>query len=398
MFLTVAGDNSRSLNINGKFYSPLIDTMQEVMESAGISTLSIARIISKIKGDKSFGRVYAPDGQFARALIQKRLISLFTKAYPYSSFEEKTWVNILRKTGCKAVLAINPSRELCVACRNESVWVADIQHGLISEQHPWYSKECRGLDPIEFLPNEFLVWDKGSAMVLSSWIPKASSRIRIIGHPWVSRFGEIVKDDNFISYLHEKYMLLEVNKISRTVLISLSWGRLESEGEFLPRGLMCIIKRKELNIRWLVRLHPNQVMGFSSREGRLFREFFKKELVGFVEWELATEAPLPLVLKNCTLHITWHSSVVLEAAMCGVKSAILDPLFRIESKKNTGSIKYFHDQGIIDYINDDENTIEAWISQNLSRSKRFILNTQNPDYLTLIYDLKKLCINKATKE
>src|SRR5690606_892107 len=133
--LTVAGDNSRSVLYRGKYYAPLIDTISDALAARGVRTLSIARIISTIKNERSYGAVYAPDGAFARALVEKKLKSRFRRsAYPFSARERRVWERILDATQATKVVAIQPSRELCVACRDRGVWVADLQHGR-SEEH-----------------------------------------------------------------------------------------------------------------------------------------------------------------------------------------------------------------------------------------------------------------------
>ena len=43
--------------------------------------------------------------------------------------------------------------------QQKGVKVADLQHGVIAESHPWYGAKWRGLEPDNWSPN-YLVWDK----------------------------------------------------------------------------------------------------------------------------------------------------------------------------------------------------------------------------------------------
>ena len=140
--LTVAHDIDRSYLYKGKYYAPLINTIEDDLKERGVSSVSFARIISEIKGDKSHGTVYSPEGSFARALISKKVSSFFRKEkYPYSKAEEKVWAKIISKVQPKHILAIMPSRELCKVAHEKGIWVADVQHGIIADEHPWYGRE-----------------------------------------------------------------------------------------------------------------------------------------------------------------------------------------------------------------------------------------------------------------
>ena len=46
--LSVAHDNDRSLLHKGRYYSPLIDTIEDDLAAAGVRCVSVARIISAI--------------------------------------------------------------------------------------------------------------------------------------------------------------------------------------------------------------------------------------------------------------------------------------------------------------------------------------------------------------
>src|SRR5687767_8476343 len=86
--LTLAHDIDRSLLLDGKYYSPLVDTVEDDLRPYAIRCVSIARIISTVKGDLSYGNVHSPEGAFARALLCKRLKGLFSRGrYPFSRME-----------------------------------------------------------------------------------------------------------------------------------------------------------------------------------------------------------------------------------------------------------------------------------------------------------------------
>jgi hypothetical protein len=388
--LTIATDDSRSFLHNGKYYSPLIDTLEDDLADVGISCISVARILSNFKGSLSYGKVYAPDGGFARALVQKRLIGLVRRrGYPYSPWEEKVWGNILDSTGARNVVGIQPSRELCVACHRRGVWVADMQHGVIADLHPWYGQDFRQQDPIEYLPSAFLCWDEGSADVIRKWAQPKGVATLAIGNRWLARFATKSRQDRLIRELAQAY---EANGIRldqrKTILLSLSWGQVDIPNGFIVEGLEAAIRNSSHEYRWLIRLHQNQVAGFAKDEKIRFTEYFNRRLRGHAEWEAVTKAPLPFILEMTDLHISWASSVCIEAAQMGIRSALLNPSLRSDK-----AAKYFEPQqrsGMVDLLEGTEPRISAWIRANIgSKRTREAFNAFDATYRDLIARLSR---------
>ena len=365
--VSIAHDNDRSLLHNGKHYSPLIDTMEDDLAGLGIHCLSVARIISAIKGDLAYGNVVSPEGRFARALVQKRLSALLNRGrYPYSSMEERAWGSVLDRTGARKVFGILPSRELCVACHKRGVWVADVQHGVIADTHPWYGEAFRSVDPPSQVPDAFLCWDPGSAEVIGKWAHAKGSVTRTIGNRWLARFVAPTADDSLVRELTAKFARPSPADGRKTILLALSWGEVDIPNRFVADGLEAAIKKTAQRFRWLIRLHPNQLKGFATDEGPQFFDYFEKQLKGCAEWEFATHAPLPLVLREVDLHVSWWSSVCIEAAQMGIRSALLSPRLRDE---NVDYYTYYRNAGLIDLIDEAEPSIVDWIERNLD-SKR----------------------------
>lgn len=362
--LTVAHDNDRSFFYDSKWYSPLMDTIEDDLHARGVSCVSVARVISRIKGDLAYADVHSPEGAFARALVSKRLQGVLRPGrYAYSVAEERVWQQILDQTGAKKVLAIQPSRELCVACRRSGVWVADVQHGVISETHPWYGVKFRGSDPVEWLPNAFLCWDAGSAEVIDVWADGENVKTIITGNRWLVRFVRNLPEDRLVSALTDASSRFHFKADPRpTILVSFSWGEINIPNGFMVDEVVDAIHATSSDYRWLVRLHPNQLNGFATQEGRRFGDFFKNRLEGHVEWELPTRSPLPLVLQHVDLHIAWNSSVVIEAAQMGIRSALLDPRLR-DPNQLGDSYSYYRNVGMIDFV--DAKTTQKWLSTNI---------------------------------
>jgi hypothetical protein len=366
--LTLAHDNDRSFLHEGKWYSPLIDTIEDDLRARGATCLSVARIISRIKGDLAYGHVVSPEGAFARALVLKRLLGrLRPAAYPFSGMEEAIWGEILDQSGVRKVLGIQPSRELCVACHKRGIWVADVQHGVIGESHPWYGQRFRGEEPPEYLPSAFLVWDKGSQTVIDMWAKTKGASTIVTGNRWVARFLRPRKDDALVGPLLTHYAGRRLNPQRKpSVLVALSWGEVNIPNGFMVDDLISVIRETAGDYYWSVRLHPNQLNGFATHEGRNFTRFFQEKLEGHVEWEVATRSPLPLALLHADLLVSWNSSSAIEASQMGVRSALLDPRLR-----GDGSLRdyyrYYRDEGMIDTIDANHDVIGRWLAEHSAR-------------------------------
>jgi hypothetical protein len=362
--LTVAHDCDRYLLHKGKYYSPLIGTLEDDLDRKGVRCLSIARIISRFKGDRAYGNVHSPEGRFARALIHKRLSSLFRSGYPYSRMEEAIWGDILDATKVRKVVGILPSRELCVACRKRGIWVADVQHGVIADSHPWYGERFRRDEPVEYAPNAFLCWDPGTQEVIDRWAVGKGISTLVTGNRWVARFLRPSPDDILVQELSRAYEAHGINSERKpSLLVTLAWGVRNIPNGFMVDALRDVIRSTSQRYHWSVRLHPNAVNGFASHEGRRFPEFYRNNLQGCVESEVASHTPLPIILTHSDLHISWGSSVSIEAAQLGIRSVLLDPYF--QSPEYADYYGYYRRVGMIDFVEATEVNIQKWIDANL---------------------------------
>ena len=280
--------------------------------------------------------------------------------------EEKIWADILENTQARKVIAILPSRELCVVCRSRNIWIADVQHGVIAHKHPWYGAALRSKDPIKFLPNSFLLWDQGSADVITTWADPLNVDVKIIGNRWLARFILQNKDDKLVATTNSEFKkYLNKEKDPRPIiLVTLSWSQEGVANGIIADSIINIIQKTHSKYRWLLRLHSNQITGFASNEFKQFLAIYKNELDTFCEWEIPTKTALPAVLLNTDLHITWHSSVVMEAAQYGIRSATLDP--RLLAEFSNDYFEYHKKLGYIDFIVNEELIIEKWIEENIA--------------------------------
>jgi hypothetical protein len=68
------------------------------------------------------------------------------------------------------------------------------------------------------------------------------------------------------------------------------------------------------------------------------------------------------VLRQVDLHVSWWSSVAIEAAQVGIRSALLNPRLRDD---NADYYTHYRDAGLIDFVSDTQAAIAGWIERNL---------------------------------
>ena len=213
---------------------------------------------------------------------------------------------------------------MCAACKERGIWVADLQHGVIADAHPWYGEGFRASDPEAWIPNAFLVWDEGSADVVNKWAPQSGATIELIGNPWVDRFRRRADDDVIYQELLSQYPMRNNGKPN--ALVSLSWDSYNIDNGFIHPALEAYILETIDIYNWSFRLHPNQIQGFATDEGDEFVKYFNATYpLGSIDWQTASMMPLPLLLSRTNYHVTWCSSVCMEAAYFGIRSLLMDP-------------------------------------------------------------------------
>ncbi len=345
----------------GREYCHLLDSIKEELNIRGLTSLTVLSPFSSLKGFPQF------HGAISRARLMHNMRYLFSKKFLCDGthnnlYEVNVWKNILQKTKVRQVIAIQPEMYLCKAGHDLGISVSDMQHGVIADEHPGYGERWLKSYHKDLLPSSYFCWDQDSANVINKWANAKGIVTYVIGNPWFIRFMNPKPTDALVAYFKNQSPALDRSK--PTILVSLQWGmesvpdrHLFSE-DIIPHALKdCILKTKN-DINWLIRLHPIQCCG--EEKTRIFRYFqlnFTDDLFNFSKQ--ITDLPLPSVLKMVDLHVTYSSSVVIEASWFGIPSLLLDAEFSrglmqsyYQSERKSGIIEIIpcEYQGIMDWI------------------------------------------------
>lgn len=397
--LLVRHDNDCGYTYHGKAYGQLIDSIGELFEQNDLFVQSIATSQSYILSDDAFFKPVSY--RYSHSLITVsgylRKILGFQKGEKWIAKERvKLWDEILKLSKTECVIGIQPDEYLCRACREINIPVYDLQHGVISDDHPWYGEEYRVDTPIEMLPTGFLCWDDQSVATLSRWAVQKGIQVVKIGNPWFLRFMKADPDDELVQ---EAILTSGIQTCSKpTILISLQWG-MKDHFQDVPNGIMVdaletVILDTFNTYNWVLRLHPVQLR--DKNELELARSYlistFGSEITN--KWINDSFLPLPFTLRKVDLHITYASTIVIEAAWGGIRSGILNP--RIKDADGFESY-YVHERslGIASVLPHDPEIIKQWIEDTLTKGRAEpTMDTTGEELDAFVNEIVERCKNR----
>jgi hypothetical protein len=368
--LLVRGDVDCGYTFRSKAYSPLLDSMGELLSARGLRVSAVALPYARLVGDlarfspASYNRAAAATAWLGTVA---RLGGSGVRDRWIARRNEKQWTDILSVSRPRYIIGINPQTVLCRVARRMGIATYDLQHGVIASGNYWYDERGRDDFDRRDLPTGILCWDEPSAAALRHWAGKAGVDVQVIGNPWFSRFLRPQHDDALVQ---EEMSAAHWPHTDRpTIVVSLQWGI----GTFhypqpgfngvMVDALEAAIRTTADRYDWLLRLHPIQMQG---REQAAVEQYLRGAFGGLdgVEWRHSSRMALPLVLSRAALHITDCSSVVIEAGWLGVKSALLNA--KLSSGQPFENVyTYERSVGLADLVPRDAQGIRDWIARNL---------------------------------
>jgi hypothetical protein len=367
--LYISRDSDRPFIFDGRYYSPLIDSLRIDLQKFNFQSLSMALPYSTKIHDETFGMVLQFNLAYLIAELNDKLISiLFCKQS--RRYRSEFWKKILKLTSARIVISIHPNRDLIVVCRNLNIGVYDLQHGVISGEN-YYSKRVWEVDSKKIVFPDFLLWDQSSEIKLKKLLAPYSPSFYIIGNPWIRRLSSKTGNDIFIDNLKLEFEKKITKK--HCILLTLQYGKgIIGIEDTINDYLIDIIHALRLDCQWLIKLHPAQCTGREYEYAILFLKNKFKNLSDVVEWDATSKLPLPILMQISTLHITFNSGSAIEAYKMGLNTGLLDR--RSELMKS-----WFGDYmkcGLIEILPENKLKFISWIYK---KSKRVSFNEKSVD-------------------
>jgi len=372
--LLVRHDGDCGYSFKEKAYAPLLDSFGDLCLARGLTTRSVATPYSKLINTHAYNSPVSYNRTSLIILLLSKMVRIIrgrTKEIDWANDRQALlWCRILEKAKPRYVVGIQPNVGLCRAGKVKGVYVYDLQHGLIADSHPWYGKKERIDTPRRDLPDGFLCWDEVSAATLYKWTPRKGIKVKIIGNPWFLRFLYTNPNDLLVQEVLSAERIYRNNRPA--IMVSLQWGmdhyyKYSAFNGVMADALEKVILETADYYNWLIRLHPVQIHGAEKEttQSYLMRTFGHLKTV---EFRMCSDLPLPVVLQQVDLHITDNSSVVIEAAWVGIRSACLNVHYGLGG---SGENLFANERslGMAEMLPKNADIIKQWIANTLAKGK-----------------------------
>ena len=332
-------DNSRPILIDGKYHSPLIDSINVKLKNYSNYTLALP--FSKYSGRKSSGNTinlnfYIIICLFRRLLTNGSISLKNLKNDPLIKF----YGYLFNKLNLKIIFGIQPSTEMCIAAKLAKIKIIDIQHGIITidEENGYYSPKQRSQINNKGWPDYIFCRNKQSFNEVLKL--KEYTKPLIISNLNKFFFNKIysIKQEDIVFKTKRKTFLFTFQPVYESE--SFSSKNLHHKIIF-PTALLKLILNSNYN--FILKLHPSQIQN---------KNLFKLHMTAFnnlfsecnnVDFIISNKEPLEYSLLNSDIHITYNSASLFDAVDYGLKTILLDDdLSRLNS--------YYGELMISDYV------------------------------------------------
>jgi len=320
-------DANRSLEVEGRLFSPIIDSLEPDLLAAGLKVDRLASFGSVLSENKAYGSPRLFNRMWLFFILRRKALAwiarLFGKKSDTSGLRTP-YARVLEKTKCRCVIVIGANELLVRAARERGVRVIEVLHGIGYTPIPWGWEQ---LNDASF-PMGVLSLDSVSTKTFRQ-LESRGVETRQVEHPWYRRFNESI-ESRLPSQLLEK---VKAGNYAKCILVSLAWGydgEVSETSGILPNGVISeelveAIRNTKGSVFWFLRLHPLQMRNkFQYRRHiKLVNSIVEEN--SNTESAISSTCELRAILDHCTGHITMCSNTSYEAAYMGVNTLLMCP-------------------------------------------------------------------------
>lgn len=364
--LYLARDTDRHFVYNGFYFSPIIDSLKLILDEAGLTGTSMGLPYSQ-KTTQAYGRVMKFNRSYLKAEVYDILGSVLYNSRKKDFYKKRFWEKIIMISDVKTVIGIQPDKILVSVCKRAGIDIYDLQHGVIFGDG-YYQKQY--WEETTNMPG-FLLWDQESFSALNTTLDPFSAFSYVIGNLWLNRWRNVSETEPWVIEMDKKIKSF-IQPDKRPILLTLQHGvNVIGVTDTITEELINFIYQTIHKYTWFIRLHPAQKSGNTKKTVMEFLNKNFSKISKVVEWDIASEAPMPLLVKNVKIHITFNSASAIEAAKFGVTTGLLD---RRESIMRKWFYSYM-EEGSIQIIPSGLKAMQQWldsIEDNKSNSEHIL--------------------------
>lgn len=322
-------DVDRGVDLDGKAYSPLLDSVREDLESRGFICQTVAHPWSVLVGNAGYGNPIAINRSYFCSLIKYKIYRIFKNknASVSNRFLAQFYERIFELSKPRLIISIGTCDIMCSVARAHNIFHVELLHGIGYPFLPW----GWGEKDVMSLPQGILSLDDVSEKSFSPLRDKKID-IKIIPHPFIKRFvGDKKK-------LHPCWVVDEgCSKVAnvKQIIFSFSWGYAGDHGEYeqfagilmnglFPDVLAEVVNNTQDSVFWRFRFHPVQLKQMKYRYLMDFMDNFVAHNPNS-EWRASSKMPYPALAALCDGNISMNSMSCYDAAYMGVPSLLLCP-------------------------------------------------------------------------
>lgn len=249
------------------------------------------------------------DYQLSVSFSRSQLIKYISKIYILSQYISQLIESFQAKVLMIVCYYSDLGYALSYVGHQKKIPLIDVQHGVQGPYHiaygRWTNLPSSGFNT---LPTHFWLWTKNAYRNIADWASPSIAIPFVGGHPYIYYYN---KNNTTEDALHWNAINPDAKP---AVLVSLS-NELSSISHLEP--ILSACQQTQHSYFWLFRLHP----GMRHQQKEITKLIVNAGITIF-NIEEASFLPLPLLLTKCQVHVTYSSSVVIEASLFNTASII----------------------------------------------------------------------------
>ncbi|MDB4265245.1 hypothetical protein N9891_00695 [bacterium] len=191
-------------------------------------------------------------------------------------------------------------------CEERGIPLVDIQHGM--QHHPCYRAWTKKSSyTLSFGPSHFWVWDEPNAKPVRAWADSITDGPAVVeaGYLWKSKLATLTSDED---------KTIRSRADQPVILLTLP-----TYPVVLDENLVETIRSTSGELKWLVRAHPR----LAEQQAECARQI-GEDVISVDDVRASSTAPLGNLIAEADIHLTWESTVIVEAADQGVPSIAIE--------------------------------------------------------------------------